>query len=301
DDVRYHDPAPFRKLLNESLAAMRDIPGVQNAAVGLTLPYERAVLSGVTLSDGKQAGQQVMTNQVYITPGYFDTLQIPVLAGRAFTDADGPDAQQVVVINQTFARKFLHDQNPIGRHVNKMLIVGVVADTLLSSAGRLHEGSAPLTDEEAIYLSAAQFTDPKILSITHVWFQPSWIVRSDQPPKRLIPQMQHALASTDPNLPFSGFYSMNELMADTLAMQRIEVALLTAMASLALLLSAVGIFALVANIVAQRTREIGIRIALGSTVERAMIHIGSPGINASALGLTVGLILCAGLLRAMRS
>src|SRR5262249_9480201 len=141
DDVRYHDPAPFRKLLNESLAAMRDIPGVQNAAVGLTLPYERAVLSGVTLSDGKQAGQQVMTNQVYITPGYFDTLQIPVLAGRAFTDADGPDAQQVVVINQTFARKFLHDQNPIGRHVNKMLIVGVVADTLLSSAGRLHEGS----------------------------------------------------------------------------------------------------------------------------------------------------------------
>ena len=113
--------------------------------------------------------------------------------------------------------------------------------------------------------------------------------------------MQRALATADPNLPFSGFYSMNDLMADTLATQRIEVALLTAMASLALLLSAVGIFALVANLVAQRRREIGIRIALGSTIEKAMLHIGSSGIRASALGLVLGLILCIGALRAMRS
>jgi ABC-type antimicrobial peptide transport system permease subunit len=90
-------------------------------------------------------------------------------------------------------------------------------------------------------------------------------------------------------------------MAATLATQRIEVALLAAMASLALLLSAVGIFALVANMVVQRTREIGIRIALGSTIRTAMIHIGGPGVGASALGLILGLILCAGALRAMRS
>ena len=94
---------------------------------------------------------------------------------------------------------------------------------------------------------------------------------------------------------------MNDLMAATLATQRIEVALLAAMASLALLLSAVGIFALVANIVAQRTREIGIRIALGSTIRKTMIHIGRTGVGASASGLVLGLILCAGALRAMRS
>ncbi|HVI76775.1 MAG TPA: ABC transporter permease, partial [Candidatus Acidoferrum sp.] len=301
DDVRYRDPAAFRKLLNESLATMREIPGVQNAAVGLTLPYERALLTGISLSDGKEAGQQVMTNKTYVTPGYFDTLQIPVLAGRSFTEADGPDGEQVVVINQTFARKFFHGANAVGRHLDKMLIVGVVADTVLSSAGKLNEGSAPLTDEEAIYVPAAQLGDSKILAITHVWYQPSWIVRSGHSPERLIPQMQRALATADPNLPFSGFYSMNDLMADTLATQRIEVALLTAMASLALLLSAVGIFALVANLVAQRRREIGIRIALGSTIENAMLHIGSSGIRASALGLVLGLILCIGALRAMRS
>jgi macrolide transport system ATP-binding/permease protein len=302
DDARYHDPAAFRKLLNESLGAMREIPGVHDAAVGLTLPFERALLNSVTFSDGKEAGQEVTTNQVYVTPGYFDTLQIPVLAGRPFTDADSPDGQRVVIVNQTFARKFFHGASPMGRYLNKnMLIVGVVGDTVLSSASRLNAGTAPLTSEETIYLPAAQVVDAKFLPITHIWFQPSWIVRTAGPVEGLTAQMQRALASADPNLPFSGFYTMKDLMAATLTTQRIEVALLAAMASLALLLSAVGIFALVANMVAQRTREIGIRIALGSTIRQAMIHIGRSGVGASALGLILGLILCAGALRAMRS
>ena len=302
DDVRYHDPAAFRRLLNDSVATMRGIPGVKNAAVGLTLPYERALLSGVTFSDGKEAGQQITTNQIYVTPGYFETLQIPLLAGRTFTDADGPDAQRVVVINRAFARKFFHGANPIGRHLNEnMLILGVVGNTVLSSAGKLNAGSAPLTSEETIYIPAAQMLDSRLLSMVHAWYQPSWIVRAAGPLEDLTARMQRALASTDPNLPFSGFYYMKDLMAATLATQRIEVALLSAMASLALLLSAVGIFAMVANLVMQRTREIGIRIALGSTIRMAMIHIGKSSVGASAVGLILGLILCAGALGAMRS
>jgi macrolide transport system ATP-binding/permease protein len=310
DDVRYYEPATFRKLLNESLATMRQIPGVQNASVGLTLPYERALLDGVTLNDGKEAGQEITTNEVYVTPGYFDTLQIAVLAGRTFTVSDAPDSQPVVIINQAFARKFLQGTNPVGRFLllpflnqnNKnKLIVGVVADTVLSSAAKLNAGSAPLTSEEAIYLPAAQLTDSKALSVVHAWFQPSWIVRTARPVQGLTAQMQSALASADPSLPFSGFYAMKDLMVATLVTQRIEVALLAAMASLALLLSAVGIFALVANMVAQKTREMGIRIALGSTIQEAMIHIGRSGVGAAALGMVVGLILAAGALRAIRS
>ncbi len=302
DDPRYHDPAAFRKLLNEGLGAMREIPGVQNAAVGLTLPYERALLNNVTISDGKDAGRGVMSNLVYVTPGYFDTLRIPVILGRGFTEADIPDAQNVVIVNQAFARKFLHGPNPIGRYLNKdMLIVGVVGDTVSSSAAGLNAGSAPLTSEETIYLPAAQIVDVKFLSLVHGFFQPSWLVRVSGPANGLTAQMQSALSSADPDLPFSGFYSMKDLMTATLATQMIQVALLTALSSLALLLSAVGIFALVANIVAQRTREIGIRIALGSTVRRAMIHIGSSGVYAAAIGALLGLMFSAGALRAMRS
>ena len=304
DDVRFHDPAAFRKLLDEGTAAMRKIPGVQNAAVGLSLPYERTLNSGVTLSDGKEAGQQDGTDVVYVTPGYFGTLQMPLLAGRIFTDADGPNAQHVAVVNQAFARKFYGGTNPVGRSCRPWtdidkdtLIVGEVADVSVSSG--LYEG-APLMSEQGMYIPAAQLNAQE-LSVVHVWFQPDWIVRTAGPVEGLTDQMQRALVSVDPNLPFSGFYSMRDLLAKTLATQRVEVALLGAMAALALLLSAVGIFALVANMVAQRTREIGIRMALGSTVGQAMVQIGFSGAGASVLGLFLGLALCAGALRVMRS
>jgi len=300
DDIRYHDPAAFRKLLTDSLTALRETPGVQSAAVGLTLPYERALLSTFTVNNGREAGRQITTNEVYVTPRYFETLQIPVLAGRTFTDADNADAQHVVVINQTFARKFLHQEDAIGRYLNtNILIVGVVADTVLSSAGGLNAGAAPLTREETIYVPAAQVDAPQ-LSLVHGFFEPSWIVRSASP-SGVPTQVERALASADLQLPVSGFYEMKDLMAATLATQRIAVAILAGLSSLALLLSAVGIFALVANIVAQRTREIGIRMALGSTIAGTMIQVGGTGVGASALGLALGVILCAGALPPMRS
>jgi len=298
DDARFHDPAAFRKLLDESTVAMRRIPGVQGAAVGLTLPYERALNDGVTLSDGKEAGRQDATDLVYVTPGYFDTLQMPLIAGRLLTDADGPSAQHVAVVNQAFARKFYGGSNPVGRYVNKNTrIVGEVADVSVSSG--LYEG-APLMSEQTMYVPAAQING-QLLALVHVWFQPDWIVRTAGPVEGLTAQMQRALVAADPNLPASGFYSMQDLLARTLATQRIEVALLGSMAALALFLSAVGIFALVANLVAQRTREIGIRMALGSTIPQAMVQIGRSGVGASGIGVVLGLALSAGALRVMRS
>lgn len=298
DDVHFRDPAAFRNLLDQSTAAIRQIPGVQNAAVGLSLPYERTLNDGVTLSDGKEAGQQDATDVVYVTPGYFETLQMPVLAGRVFTDADRPDGQHVAVVNQAFARKFYGGTSPVGRYINKdTLIVGEIADVPISSN---LDPVAPLVSEQTMYIPAAQ-VNAGYLSLVHVWFQPDWVVRTAGPLDGLTAEIQRALASVDPNLPFSGFYSMNELLEQTLVTQRIEVALLGAMAALALLLSAVGIFALVANIVAQRKREIGIRMALGSTVGKAMVQVGRSGIDASLLGVVLGLILCGGALRLMRS
>ena len=167
----------------------------------------------------------------------------------------------MAVVNEAFARKFYGGTNPVGRYLDKdTRIVGEVANVSVSSG--LYEG-APLMSEQAMYIPAAQ-VKADALSLVHVWFQPDWVVRAAGPIEGLTAQMQRALATADPNLPFSGFYSMHDLQAKTLATQRVEVALLTTMAGLALLLSTVGIFALVANIVAQKTREIGIRIALGT-------------------------------------
>jgi len=298
DDARFHDPAAFQKLLSESTAAMRHIPGVHYAAVGLSLPYERALNDGITLSDGKNAGSQVMSSKTYVTPDYFSALQITVLAGRVFTEADTAHSQPVAIVNRTFAQKFFSGENPIGHYVDKdILVVGMVEDVAIQPG---LNATAPLSTEEGMYVPATQI-DTRSLTLLHIWFQPSWIVRTAGPVDGLTAQMQSALGSVDPNLPFSGFYRMSDLMARTLAMQRIEVSLLSTMAALALLLSTVGIFALVANLVAQKTREIGIRMALGSTIREAMVNVGAPGLRAAGLGLVLGLLACTGTLRVMRS
>jgi predicted permease len=299
DDVRYHDVAAFRKLLDESTEAVRMIPGVQQAAVGLSVPYERALNNGgLPLSEGKNAGHNIVTGMAYVTPDYFSALQIPLISGRTFTGGDGPDKQLVAIVNQTFVRKFFGGENPVGLHLDKStLIVGVVSDVAMVDS---IDPVAPLSDTQMMYVPAAQMGG-RMLVLTHMWFQPSWIVRTSHPIEGLTAQMQRALATADPDLPFSGFYRMSDLLGKTLATQRVEVALLATLAGLALLLSAIGIFGLVTNIVAQKTKEVGIRIALGSTIREAMIHIGVPGARAAAVGLMVGLGLCAGVLRVMRS
>ncbi|MBS1804365.1 MAG: ABC transporter permease [Acidobacteria bacterium] len=297
DDARYKDAPAFQRLMTNSIAAMQRIPGVKSAAVGLTLPYERTLNDGILLHDGPQNGKNVGADVVYVTPQFFDVLQMPISRGRAFTDADGPNARPVVIINSTFARKFFPGLNPVGLVLAKnALIVGVVSDTQLSSG---LNPTAPIQSEETIYIPAAQVAAPMLM--VHVWFQPSWVVRTSAPVEGLTEQMQRALSSVAPGLPFSGFYRMNDLQAKALSMQRIEVALLATMAGLALLLSAIGIFALVASLVTQRTRDIGIRIALGSTLRQAIAQISASGIGATAAGLLIGLALCAGVLPVMRS
>jgi ABC-type lipoprotein release transport system permease subunit len=161
-------------------------------------------------------------------------------------------------------------------------------------------GNAPLEKEAMYYVPATQMSQPMV-NLAHVWFQPSWLVRTSGPIAGLTEAMQKALAQADPTLPFAGFQSLKELQAEALQQQRFEVLLLGVLAALALLLSLVGVYGLVSNMVVQRTREIGIRMALGSTIGEAMIEIGSSGIVAVAFGLVGGLALAALSLRVMRS
>src|ERR1700744_5485659 len=132
DQADYHDPARFTTLMQQSVAAMQRIPGVMQAAVGLSLPYERGLNNGITVKDGKQAGQQEMTSEIYVTPRYFDALGMRLRDGRAFTDSDTATSEQVAIVNESFARQILHDPNPIGRTLadgkQSMRIIGIVDD-----------------------------------------------------------------------------------------------------------------------------------------------------------------------------
>ncbi|HVT98472.1 MAG TPA: FtsX-like permease family protein, partial [Acidobacteriaceae bacterium] len=301
DDARYHDAAAFDQLLAKSVAAMQQIPGVENAAVALSAPYETFINDGVQFADGPMAGQEEASSFSYITPQYFAALRIPLLSGRAFTDGDTATTEPVAIVNTAFGKHFYNDANPLGRHfkdgTRTFAIVGVVSDVLDQSNVRR---DAPIGVDPIYYVPYTQ-TSPRLLTIVHMWAQPSWIVRTRGPIAGLTGRMQQALSAVDPGLPFSGFYSMQDLLDQQLQMQRIEVTLLGTLAGLALLLSAVGIYALVSNLVVQRTREIGIRIALGSTLAQAMRQMASSGIAAAVGGVAAGLVCSFFVLRVMKS
>jgi predicted permease len=307
DDARYKSPASFASLLTKSLAAMRQIPGVEEAAVGLSVPYERGLNWGVRILDGKQSGEVYGSSVVYVTPGYFAAFRIPLLGGRSILESDSANSEPVAVVNASFAKKFFGTTDVAGRHIlipmsrndsgARMTIVGVVGD-VTKSQGIAPTG--PLGTEPVFYVPAVQFPEQALVP-AHLWFQPSWIVRTRGPVAGIATDMQKAMADADPNLPFSGFYSMDDLLHEQLQQQRVEVLLLTTLAGLALLLSAVGIYSLVSNLVLQRTREIGIRMALGSSVSQAMAQISLSGLAAAGVGLVVGLGLCFVALRVLRS
>ena len=131
-DARYQSAASVNRLFEQTIAKMREAPGVENAAVCLTLPYERALNIGGRWADAKAGDGFGLMNMTYVTPGYFETLRIPIVRGRVFSDADTASGMPVMVVNQTFVKRFSPDQDPIGRQVAQnplpRTIIGVVGD-----------------------------------------------------------------------------------------------------------------------------------------------------------------------------
>jgi predicted permease len=301
DDARYHDASAFHNLIDRSVAAMHEIPSVEAAAVGLSVPYERGLNDGVKAVDGKLAGKDWGASTAYVTPEYFRALRIPILAGRDISASDTPTSLPVAVINVDFAREFFNDSNPVGLHIQSSKRVYTIVGVCANVAKRPGMGgAAPMATEPVFYLPATQM-DQSLVNVAHLWFQPSWIVRTAGPMQGLTVAMQRALTQVDATLPFSGFHSMDDLLAENLAYQRVEVVLLAVLAGLALLLSAIGVYGLVSNLIVQRTREIGIRMALGSSIRQAMLDVGSSGVVAAGFGLISGLALSFLALRVLRS
>jgi predicted permease len=300
DDARYHDSESFQRLLRQSIAAMKGIPGVESGAVGLNLPFERGLNDGFRLADGQGSEEGHMASSAYVTPEYFHVLRIPLLFGRTFTEGDTSNSQLVAIVNESFARKFMGRTDVVGRHIRSgnstCVIVGVVGD-VTKRPGLV---AAPLSSEVTYYIPAAQVEGP-FVALLHTWFQPSWIVRTQGPIAGLTENMRKAMAGVDPALPIASFHRLNDLQALALRQQRFEVALLGVLAGLALLLSLIGVYGLVSNMVIQRTREIGIRMALGSSVRKAMLEVGTSGVAAVGMGVAGGLALSVLSLRLIKS
>jgi len=294
DDARYAEAVSMERLFNESLEGIRGIPGVTSAAVSLTLPYERAVnlwcrVPGDVEKDGH------MTNAVYVTPGFFQALEIPLLQGRPIEDADREGASRVVVANQAFVARYLSATQPLGARISMCLggedgveIVGVVGD--VQQAAGWGDGG-PVWKTPTLYLPAAQ-TSREFLQQVHVSFAPNWIIRaSPEATSSLSADVTEVFRRVDPDLPTARVAWLSDIMGEALALSRFEAVFLIVLSAVALLLAGVGLYGIVAHEVVQRRGELGLRMALGATPGAAVCTVATPGIRLAIVGFALGGVL----------
>jgi predicted permease len=288
-DARYETSATGARLFRESLKRIRQIPGVQSAAVALTPPYARALNDGVQIVGSSKRG---ITNFSYATPGLFETLRIHLLRGRLFTGTDNADAAPVAVVNESFVKQYLREKaDPLGSSIrieNKVWqIIGVVNDVQVKMGWG---GRGPIDRFAGVFVPVDQFPNG-LFKMANVWFSPVWIVRTHGEIPSLSQSMQRAIQAIDPRLPFSSFQSISAFRGASLKQQRYQALLFSAFAGLAILLCALGVYGLIAQSVVQRTREFGIRLALGATTRNIVRAAVLPGVKLCAAGIACGIVL----------
>jgi putative ABC transport system permease protein len=270
----------YKRLLDE----LRSIPGATSAATSMPLPLTG---SQMTVSFNIQErptrpGERSTSNMAIVTPGYFRTIGAPFLRGRDFNEQDDSNTAPVLIVNQAFARRFFPGENAVGKRIEpgatsgpggtKMReIVGVVGDAKQS----------PLKPEpEPIY-----YFPYKQLP----WCCPSVVVRSAAAPLRLEPEIRSALGSLDKQLPIYNVRTLEAMLGAGVAAPRFQMLLVGSFAAIALLLIATGLYGLLAHAVVRRTREIGLRIALGASRGEVLAMVFKQAMILVLLGIALGL------------
>lgn len=290
-DARYEDAVKVDRLFSDSLARVRAVPGVQFAGVTLGLPYTRLLNLGFRPLDGGSTvdGNSAITNVTYVTPGYLQALRLPLRGGRDFSDSDRAGSEGVAIVNEEFIHKYYRDQPVIGRHIavsGNRTIVGVVGNSRATSSG-FGSQTGPLVVPPIVYIPASQVSS-SFLKLVHTWFSPSWVVRTSGPIAPVVDGLRRSIAAVDPMLPIAKMESMSDVQAASLASQRFMMTLVLGLGAVALLLAGIGIHGLIANSVGERTREFGIRLALGATSGQVMREVVKSGLVLAAIGVAIG-------------
>ena len=276
-DARYNQPQQRIGFFRDLFARFRALPGVQAVGAINDLPLSNSEDLSMFMVDGFPNDKNQLAESRWITPQYFSAMNIPLVAGRLFSDEDYSGDAHTVIINQSFARKYFANRNPIGGRVNRednhilwSTVVGVIGDVRHSS---LEEAPVP------------QIYHPD------TGFQGGYIaVRSTLAPKSLATEIRSALRAIDPNLAAGNIQTMGDLESAASAQRRFQTSLLTVFAATALFLALVGLYGLMAYSVSRRTRELGIRMALGARRTDVMLLVLKNAALLLSLGLASGVV-----------
>ena len=275
--ARYPTDSANARQLDEILGSVRAVPGVASASLVSRIPIASWGSDCNFRTEGTPPhGASFNANARVATPGYFETLRIPLLRGRAFTSADIGGGVRVAVINQRLEKKLFGGGEGIGRRIS----CGEAASwlTVVGISGDLHARGLgeEVRDEVYVPLSQSPRGDMAV------------VVRGAVPVTTLAPAIRRAVAALDPLLPLSGMRTMDEIIGRTLAAPRFISQLLSLLGALGLTLAVIGIYGVIAYVVAQRTNEIGIRIALGADTSRVLAMVVRQGVALAVLGIAIG-------------
>jgi putative ABC transport system permease protein len=280
---RYPDPAAVVALSNRVVDAAREIPGVITAGLTSNIALSGGTSPALITRAGEAAnteGQPVLPSVISVSPGYFAAMGTGLVRGRDFTDADVRASQPVAIVDERLAARFWPNEDPIGKGIQRgnappvYTVIGVVRYV------RFDGLTGPNVSAGAAYFSHRQTMPGRLRYIA---------VKTATDTTSVIPELRAAVKAIDPELPLSNIQTMTQRTAQSMVTQRLSMALASVFGGVALLLSMLGIYGVLAYVVTQKTREIGIRMALGSTA-RGIFHLFfTEGLTLVVAGLTLGL------------
>jgi putative ABC transport system permease protein len=286
-NYRYRTTDEVTRFEQQMADRLRTLPGVRSASVATAIPM--AGLFRISFSaEGNDLPKVPIGSTTIVFPDYFETLRIPIRAGRSFNQQDTRSTPPVAIVNEVLARQYYPGVNPVGRRIKWgspaspspwATIVGVSATAKTSSL------DSP--DEPALYFPAVQI-DSSI--VERMMRGMVYVVRTDGDPSTLFNAIRRTVKDADPELPIVGLRTVDEIITRSVAGRRFNTALLGGFALLAIVLAAVGIYGLMAYAVVQRTREIGIRLAVGATPVDVFRLVIGQATRTTVVGIAIGVV-----------
>ncbi len=289
--VKYAKPAQQIAFFDELLRRVSVLPGVRRAAISAALPLSWKRITPV-LPEGQPnvpLAQRPFVDIEAISPQWFQTMRVQLRAGREFTAADNADAPKVIIVNETFARRYFGNQNLLDRHI--MVGRGPVQSEVIGVAADIKNQGLAQDTQAQLYLPFAQLP----------WADMNLLVRTIVPPQSITSAVRAQISAVDPDQPVAGVQTVDELVASSLAQPRFTMLLLGIFSATALALSVIGIYGVLSYWVAQRRHELGIRLALGAQRADILRIVVRQGFLLTIAGVAIGLIAALFLTRLMSS